>query len=57
MMQASVARDLLSPHSGRTAIEILISEEQVADLVAHVFNKPFDIETLLQKIRFSIRGL
>jgi DNA-binding NtrC family response regulator len=41
--------------SGRTDIEILIHEERVAGLVAHVFTKPFDIEILLHKVRSSIR--
>jgi DNA-binding NtrC family response regulator len=41
--------------SGRTGIETLIQEERAAGLVAHVFTKPLDIGTLLQKVRSAIR--
>ncbi|MDD4899612.1 MAG: response regulator [Candidatus Omnitrophica bacterium] len=37
--------------SGRPAIEKLLEEEKVNELVSAVFKKPFDIETLLQRIK------
>ncbi len=43
--------------SGLTGIETLLREEQVADLVAHVFTKPFDLEAFLLGIRIAIKGL
>jgi len=37
--------------SGRPAIEKLLEEENVRELVSAVIKKPFDIETLLQRIK------
>ncbi|MDD2752388.1 MAG: response regulator [Candidatus Omnitrophica bacterium] len=37
--------------SGRPSIEKLLEEEKVSELVSAVIKKPFDIETLLQKIK------